>query len=89
MPAWLKRVALVAYAREQVAALSGNAWLTFLDRTGGTSRFTRGPGAVLAAVSSRPGLAAALDTAQVAALVTTAQDWIQRHRESDHVDVRP
>jgi Domain of unknown function (DUF4381) len=67
--ALLKRVALVAYAREQVAALSGDAWLTFLDRTGGTARFARGPGAVLAAVSSRPGLGTALDTAQVEALV--------------------
>ena len=81
LAALLKRVALVAYAREHVAALSGNAWLVFLDHTGGTSQFTRGPGAVLAEVSSRPGLAAALDTAQVEALVATAQDWIQRHRE--------
>jgi hypothetical protein len=81
LAALLKRVALVAYAREQVAALSGDAWLTFLDRTGGTSRFTRGPGAVLAAVSSRPGLAATLDAAQVKTLVVTAQDWIRRHRE--------
>ena len=81
LAALLKRVALVAYAREQVAALSGDAWLTFLDRTGGTARFTRGPGAVLATVSSRPGLAAALDAAQVEALVATAQDWMRRHRE--------
>jgi Domain of unknown function (DUF4381) len=81
LAALLKRVALVAYAREQVAALSGNAWLTFLDRTGATARFTKGPGAVLAAVSSRPGLAATLDTAQVTALVATARDWIRQHRE--------
>jgi hypothetical protein len=81
LAALLKRVALVAYAREQVAALSGDAWLAFLDRTGGTARFTRGPGAVLAEVSGRPSLAATLDTAQVAALVATAQDWIQWHRE--------
>jgi hypothetical protein len=81
LAALLKRVALVAYAREQVAALSGDAWLTFLDRTGGTAQFTRGPGAVLATVSSRPGLAAALDAAQVKALVATAQDWLRRHRE--------
>ena len=81
LAALLKRVALMAYTREQVAALSGNAWLTFLDRTGGTTRFTGGPGAVLAEVSSRPGLGAALDVAQVEALVATAQDWIRQHRE--------
>ena len=81
LAALLKRVALVAYAREQVAALSGNAWLTFLDRTGGTARFTQGPGAVLAEVSSRPGLGATLDPKQVAALISTARDWIRRHRE--------
>jgi len=81
LAALLKRVALVAYAREQVAALSDNAWLTFLDRTGGTTRFTQGPGAVLAAMSSRPGLAATLDAAQVTALVATARDWIRQHRE--------
>jgi hypothetical protein len=81
LAALLKRVALVAYAREQVAALSGDAWLTFLDHTGSTARFTRGPGAVLAEVSSRPGLGTTLDTAQVTALVETAQDWIWRHRE--------
>jgi hypothetical protein len=82
LAALLKRVALVAYAREQVAALSGNAWLTFLDRTGGTARFTQEPGAVLATVSSRPGLAAELDAAQVTALVAAARDWIRQHRES-------
>jgi hypothetical protein len=81
LAALLKRVAMVAYTREQVAALSGDAWLTFLDRTGGTAQFTRGPGAVLATVSSRPGLAAALDATQIKALVTTVQDWLRRHRE--------
>jgi hypothetical protein len=81
LAALLKRVAMVAYTREQVAALSGDAWLTFLDRTGGTVQFTRGPGAVLTTVSSRPGLAAALDATQIKALVATAQDWLRRHRE--------
>src|SRR5262245_1027939 len=40
----LKRAALAAWPREQVAALSGAAWLAFLDRTGRTTAFTQGAG---------------------------------------------
>jgi hypothetical protein len=35
----LKQTALVAYSRENVAALTGEAWWQFLDKTGGGSRF--------------------------------------------------
>ena len=38
----LKRTALVAFPREQVAGLTGPAWLAFLDRTGHTEAFGRG-----------------------------------------------
>ena len=40
----LKRTALAAWPREQVAALTGAAWLAFLDRTGRTTAFTDGAG---------------------------------------------
>jgi hypothetical protein len=43
----LKRTALTAYPREQVAALTGPAWFAFLDQTGGT-QFSDGLGAALA-----------------------------------------
>jgi hypothetical protein len=45
----VKRVALSVYPRERVASLAGERWLIFLDETGVTHAFTRGPGAGLRA----------------------------------------
>ena len=43
---WLKRVALLAYPNAQLEALSGKAWLEFLDRSQGDDEFSRGAGKV-------------------------------------------
>src|SRR5262245_59184355 len=43
----LKRAALVAYPRPEVASLTGSGWLAFLDRTAGTDAFTQGSAASL------------------------------------------
>lgn len=43
----LKRVALARFKREDVAGLTGEAWLQFLDRTGKTKAFTEGVGRLL------------------------------------------
>lgn len=65
----LKRAALAAFPRAQVASLSGAAWLTFLDRSGGT-RFA--DGALSALTYGGDG-----DREAVAA---EARRWIERHR---------
>ncbi len=44
----LRRVALTRYPRQQVAALTGNEWLKFLDKTGGNGQFSNGPGKIFA-----------------------------------------
>ncbi len=43
----LKQVALVHFPPEEVAALSGEQWLAFLDASGGDGAFCDGPGRVL------------------------------------------
>ena len=50
---WLKRVVLQAYPRREVAALSGESWLAFLDAAAGDSSFSRGAGRVFGAAQYR------------------------------------
>jgi hypothetical protein len=70
----VKRVALLAWPREQVASLTGPDWLAFLDASGRTTDFTNGPGRILAhAAYHRP--APPSD-----ALMELARRWIRHHR---------
>ncbi len=70
--ALLKRVALARFPRERVAPLVGDAWLAFLDRTGGGDRFRSGAGRVLAEAPYAP--ARPLDLGPLLAL---ARDWVK------------
>ena len=76
LPALVKRTALSFAPREQVAGLSGNRWLEFLDGTAGDNAFTTGPGRLL------PRLAYAadrLDESSSQELLETFRRWIRRH----------
>jgi hypothetical protein len=74
----VKRVALAAFPRDRVAALTGDAWLAFLDATDGTDAFTRGAGRVLKEAAYRedaPG-----DPAEILNLTGVVRHWITHHR---------
>ena len=75
---FLRRVALTYYPRDRVAALSGDAWLAFLDQSGGGDQFRRGPGAVLGDTVYREKVPDDIDTD---ALLDLMRRWIVRQTE--------
>ena len=72
----LRRLALMRYPRQRVAALTGRDWLGFLDASGGQGRFSQGPGQVLASGPYQPALPADLDTR---VLVSLVRDWVKKN----------
>jgi hypothetical protein len=69
----LRRTALVAFPRADVASLHGERWLVFLDGAYRGGGFHDGPGRVLATAPYAP-------VAEAAGLAPLAADWIRRHR---------
>ncbi len=71
----LRRFALTRFPQRQVASLSGEAWLAFLDAHSSAGGFVTGPGRVL--VSAPYATHCTLDRA---ALLALARRWICRQR---------
>ncbi|OSP53966.1 DUF4381 domain-containing protein [Pseudoruegeria sp. SK021] len=72
----LRRTALAAYPRTQVASLSGDDWLQFLDQTSSGTTFTQGPGRIIA---TAPYTGATTSEK----LTELAAHWIKRHRPEE------
>ena len=78
----LKRTALTAWPRAEVASLAGEDWLAFLDATAEGRDFGEGPGRVLAdRVYAPAGLPA--DEKERRALLEAVRRWIRHHRRAD------
>lgn len=73
----LKRTALSAWPREEVAALSGEEWLKFLDNSAQSNLFESAPANRIEQLALEP---APLTREDEAALRVAAQTWIRRHR---------
>lgn len=71
----LRRTALAAWPREEIAVLAGEEWLAFLDRAGGTGGFLDGPGRAVISAPYQPGQASADP-----ALADLAERWIRQHK---------
>jgi hypothetical protein len=68
----LKRVAIVRYARQQPAKLSGEAWLTFLDQTSPSQPFSQFGGEALLEAQYQ-----ASANIERSALLGAAKTWIR------------
>lgn len=75
LSAILKRAALVAFPRTDVAALTGAAWLRFLDSSGRMQAFESGSAARLAEIALGEPV-----TADDKDIRAAARNWIRRHR---------
>ena len=85
LPHFIKITALQAYPRAEVASLSGEGWLAFLDSHYCGPSFAEGSGRKLLAVSYLPRQRWQLDDNESKQLIQMAQQWIAKHREVDHV----
>jgi hypothetical protein len=72
LSALLKRTAITRYGRDEIAGLTGQRWLTFLDRTGQTNQFSSGEGQALA---QRFGPTPTLNGGQ---LLNAVEHWLKK-----------
>ncbi len=74
LPVLVKQTALAYSARQEVASLSGDAWLRFLDASYGGRGFTEGPGRLLPVLAY--GRTEGVDADELLKLVS---QWIRKH----------
>jgi len=76
----LKGTALSAFPRSEVAALSGERWLSFLDKTMGGRDFTEGEGRLLPELAYAPvQRITQLSDERIGNLLQLVRRWIKRH----------
>lgn len=75
----LKRTAVTAFPREDVAALTGPKWFEFLDHTASGSRFRDAHGATLENAIYDPRTADSLDPQKLHSVVEAIRHWIKFH----------
>ena len=85
LPYYMRVTALQAYPRQDVASLSGNDWLVFLDTHYSGPSFSGGIGEKLIAVAYLPPERWQLGEKESHALIEMSRQWIARHKEHAYV----
>jgi len=73
----VRRTALAAFPRQEVASLAGPAWLAFLDRTYGGDGFSHGPGRALSLSPYTPQRGGG----DMQPLIELVRRWIRTHHD--------
>jgi hypothetical protein len=80
IPVLLKRTALSAFPRSDVADLSGEKWLAFLDKTMGGREFREGEGRLLPELAYAPGARTSkLPDDTIGRLLQLVRLWVKKH----------
>ena len=80
LPALLKRTALAAWPREQVASMSGADWHAFLDQSAGVDLFGSGPGLLLDRLSYGSAEPDGLSESESSQLLAASEAWLRGHQ---------
>ena len=76
----LKRTAVTAFPRSEVASLTGESWYSFLDRTGRGATFSKRDGAVLETAAYDPRSVAGVDENKARDLAQRVRNWLVHHQ---------
>ncbi len=81
LPILVKQTALQAFPRDEIAQLSGDRWLGFLDRSCDTQEFTQGVGQLLPQLAYQSTSALAnLPEQKISNLIDLIRQWIKNHQ---------
>ena len=75
----IRRLALMRFPHQEIASLTGQDWLRFLDSSGGDGQFCRGPGRVLA---QGPYMRTLQEPVDGRALTRLVRHWIRQNTGS-------
>ncbi len=88
IPVLLKWTALAAFPRSDVAGLSGEKWLAFLDKSMGAKRFTGDEGRLLPELAYAPApRISKLPDETIGKLLQIVRHWIKVHKGQDRAPI--
>ncbi len=82
IPVLIKQTALKCYTRREIAQMSGEKWLLFLDKSYRGAEFSRGVGQLLPDLSYQSAINfEQIESARLQELLSLTKEWIRKHHK--------